>query len=206
MTDGRLPGREPAATTSGSRGGIRTGASIRSTGGAGNAVIPEPTASAMRAARRRWTTGVGVLTTIEQSGEQAEIRGVTVSSFLVLSLEPPLVLVALESGSRLATILPDAGVFAVSILDRAHEMLSDRFSGYGPQPDGRFTGIPHEFAVTGCPIISGALTWFDCRVTEARELGDHLVVVGTVASVGVGPDSDDPLISYEGAYRRIEGA
>jgi flavin reductase (DIM6/NTAB) family NADH-FMN oxidoreductase RutF len=165
-----------------------------------------PTDLAMRAARRRWTTGVGVLTTVEQGDDTPAFRGVTVSSFTVASLEPPIVLVALESSGRLATLLPDAEGFAISVLDRAHEFLSDRFSGYGPQPDGRFTGIAYRLAETGSPILSGALTWFDCRVAESREMGDHTIVIGDVVAVGTSPDSDDPLISYEGAYRRIEGA
>jgi flavin reductase (DIM6/NTAB) family NADH-FMN oxidoreductase RutF len=205
MTDGRLAGQNRDAFASGSRGGIRTGAAGRSARGGDNSGKSVPSASAMRAARRRWTTGVGVLTTLERSDQQLLFRGATVSSFTVLSLEPPLVLVALETGSRLATVLVDAGVFAVSVLDRAHEFMSDRFSGYGPQPDGGFTGVPHDVAETGCPILAGALAWFDCRVTEAREMGDHVIAVGEVLGVGVGPDSDDPLINYEGAYRRIGG-
>ncbi len=160
----------------------------------------------MRAARRRWTTGVCVVTTVIAVGDTPSFRGTTVSAFTVLSLEPPLVLIALEAGSRMAELVPRVGVFAVSVLDRAHEFLSDRFSGYGPQPDGRFTGLAHEPGETGCPILSGALAWFDCSVEEVLETGDHLMIVGRAKSIGLGIDSDDPLINYEGAYRRIEGA
>jgi flavin reductase (DIM6/NTAB) family NADH-FMN oxidoreductase RutF len=160
----------------------------------------------MRAARRRWTTGVGVLTTTERDGDDVLFRGATISSFTILSLEPPLVLIALETGGRMARLIPKAGVFAVSILDRAHEFQSDRFSGYGPQPDGRLTGIRHDVAVTGSPVLRDALAWFDCRVTSVQESGDHLIVIGEAEAIGIGPDTDDPLISYEGAYRRIEGA
>lgn len=207
MTDSRVPGRkQPSQAPSGSFGGITTGAGSRSAARTATAGGLEPTAEAMRAARRRWTTGVGILTTVERDGDETAYRGATVSSFTVLSLEPPLVLIALEVGGRMARLIPEAGVFAVSILDRAHEFQSDRFSGYGPQPDGRFTGIPHEVAVTGCPVLREALAWFDCRVTSVQETGDHLLVIGEAQAVGVGPDTDDPLISYEGAYRRIEGA
>jgi flavin reductase (DIM6/NTAB) family NADH-FMN oxidoreductase RutF len=92
------------------------------------------------------------------------------------------------------------------VLDRAHEFQSDRFSGYGPQPDGAFTGIAHDISVTGAPVLKGALAWFDCRVTQIIETGDHLLVIGETLAIGVGPDTDDPLLNYEGAYRRIEGA
>lgn len=160
----------------------------------------------MRAARRRWASGVAVLTTIERYEGESAFRGATISAFTVLSLDPPLVAVGLERDGRMARLVPEAHVFAVSILDRAHEFQSDRFSGYGPQPDARFTGIQHEIAVTGSPVLAGALAWFDCQVTDVLETGDHVLVMGRAEAVGIGPDSDDPLINYEGAYRRIEGA
>ena len=207
MTDARLPGRNrPATAPSGSFGGISTGAASR-----GPSRLPadsgnDPTATTMRAARRRWTTGVSVVTTVDREGEASSYRGATVSAFTVLSLEPPLVLIALETGSRIAHAVPSAGVFAVSVLDREHEFLSDRFSGYGPQPDGRFTGLAHDIGRSGCPILADALAWFDCSVDHVLETGDHLSIVGKVKAVGIGIDTDDPLINYEGAYRRIEGA
>lgn len=207
MTDSRVPGRNKApATPSGSFGGITSGASARSASRAHVVAGMEPTPPAMRSARRRWTTGVAVLTSKEQNDGEVSFRGATVSSFCVLSLEPPLVAVALETESRMARLVPDAGAFAISILDRAHEFQSDRFSGYGPQPDPRFTGIQHDVAVSGSPVLRDALAWFDCRVTSVQEVGDHLLIVGQAEAIGIGPDSDDPLISYEGAYRRIEGA
>jgi flavin reductase (DIM6/NTAB) family NADH-FMN oxidoreductase RutF len=207
VTDSRVPGRNRIPITpSGSFGGITSGASARSASRAHGALGMVPDAAAMRSARRRWTSGVAVVTTVEQDGDELSYRGTTVSSFSVLSLEPPLVAVALETGSRMARTVPEAGAFAVSILDRAHEFQSDRFSGYGPQPDARFTGIQHDVAVTGSPVLRDALAWFDCRVSSVQEVGDHLLIIGQAEAVGVSPDTDDPLISYEGAYRRIEGA
>jgi 3-hydroxy-9,10-secoandrosta-1,3,5(10)-triene-9,17-dione monooxygenase reductase component len=207
VTDSRAPGRNRTPSTpSGSFGGITSSAAARSAPGARDLTGTEPSAAAMRAARRRWASGVAVLTTIEAIASEPAYRGATISGFTVLSLEPPLVAVGLEREGRMARLLPEAGIFAVSILDRAHEFQSDRFSGYGPQPDARFTGIQHEIAATGCPVLRGALAWFDCRVSDVLETGDHLLAIGRADAVGLGPDSDDPLINYEGAYRRIEGA
>jgi flavin reductase (DIM6/NTAB) family NADH-FMN oxidoreductase RutF len=197
MTDRRQP--------SGSFGRIATGASPRASARR-DALTGEPTESAMRAARRRWASGVAVLTTREENGNEPRLRGVTVNSFAVVSLAPPLLLACLEGESASARAVAGSGVFAVSILDRAHEYLADRFAGHGPLPDPRFAGIPHELAVTGSPILHGALAWFDCRVDAIHPGGDHLIVVGSVLAVVLGDDTDDPLLNYEGAYRRIEGA
>ncbi|MEA2511140.1 MAG: hypothetical protein QOJ59_627 [Thermomicrobiales bacterium] len=207
MTDGRMPRRraEPTAPPSGSFGRISTGAGSRSTARR-DALTGEPTDAAMRAARRRWASGVAVLTTREGDENAPRFRGITISSFAVVSLSPPLVLACLERESTSARAVAASGVVAVSILDRAHEFQADRFAGHGPLPDARFTGIPHDLAATGSPILRGALAWFDCRVDAIHDGGDHVIVVGEVLAVGLGEDTDDPLLNYEGAYRRIEGA
>ena len=106
----------------------------------------------------------------------------------------------------MSNLVPATGVFAVSVLDRSQEFLADRFAGLAPLPDARFTGVPHRLAAGGCPILTSALAWFDCRVHAAHDGGDHLIVVGEVTALGLGEDTDDPLLSYEGGYRGIEGA
>jgi len=164
---------------------------------AGQGVPP----AAMRAARRRWASGVAALLAPDGAGE---FRGLTLAAFAVVSLQPPLVLACLDREGRMASLVPEAGVFAVSILDRRHELLAERFAARGPLVDARLTGVPHDPAPSGVPILRGALAWFDCRVQAVHAGGDHVVVVGLVAAAGVGDDSDDPLLYYEGRYRGIE--
>jgi flavin reductase (DIM6/NTAB) family NADH-FMN oxidoreductase RutF len=190
---------------SGSYGRITTGSAPRSTG-SGVQLSSEPTDAAMRAARRRWASGVAVLTTFEEVGSERRLRGATISSFAVVSLDPPLVLACLERETASARMVSASGVFAVSILDLRHESLADRFAGYGPMPDANFTGISYDIAATGAPVLTDVPAWFDCRVQATHDGGDHLIVVGAVIAVGLGDETDDPLVSYEGAYRRIEGA
>ncbi len=94
--------------------------------------------------------------------------------------------------------------FTVSVLERRHEFLAERFAGRAPLPDARLTGVPHRAATSGLPYLTGALAWFDCRVREVHDGGDHLLVVGEATAVGLGEDTDDPLVYYEGRYRAIE--
>lgn len=188
---------------SGSSGGIATGAGLRSRSDQElTAAGVTATEASVRTARRRWVSGVAVVTTTVPEG----FRGATVSAFAPVSLEPPLVLICLDRSGRMADAVPAAGQFAVSLLDRGQEAIADRFAGRGPLPDVRLTGIPYALAPSGCPIVIGALAWFDCRVETAHDAGDHRIVVGLVTTVGGGDDTDDPLVSYEGSYRAIESA
>ena len=146
------------------------------------------------------------MTTIERDGDTVRYRGATVSAFAVVSLEPPLVLICLEREATITKRVTVAGVFAVSILDRSQEFQADRFAGLAPLPDPRFASVLHVLGPTGCPLLRGALAAFDCRVSAVHDGGDHVIVVGEVLAVAVGPDTDDPLLTYEGAYRRLESA
>lgn len=168
----------------------------------------EPNGQVMRAARRRWASGIAVLTTLDSAGDIVHYRGATVSSLTMVSLDPPLVLVCIDPSGAMANLIGESGVFAVSVLDRAHEFQADQFAGLGPLPDPQFRGVPFELAEngTGCPVLGSALAWFDCTVESTHDGGDHLIVLGRVVAVGVGLNTDDPLLNYEGAYRRIEGA
>lgn len=165
--------------------------------GSGN--VPDP--DAMRAARRRWAGGVAVLITPDGQGG---FLGTTISAFTVVSLDPPLVLACLDRAGRMAPLLAAAGAFAVSVLDRRHEFTADRFAGRGPRIDPHLTGIPHGPTPGGLPALSGALAWFDCRLDALHPGGDHAIVVGLVTATGLGPDTDDPLLYYEGRYRGLE--
>jgi flavin reductase (DIM6/NTAB) family NADH-FMN oxidoreductase RutF len=190
-----------------SGGGIRSGASRRSARPLpGQAVGEAPSLDLARAARRRWASGVAVVTTIVAAADGGGFRGLTISAFTVVSLEPTMVLACIERDSEMLHLVESDGRFAVSILDREQQVFADLFAGLGPRPSRDFQGIPHHLLPSGCPGLDKAAAWFDCEVDQIVDGGDHMVVFGAVISIGLGPERDDPLISYDGAYRRIEGS
>lgn len=190
-----------------SGGGIRTGVTHRSPRplpdqSAGDA----PTLDLARAARRRWPSGVAVVTTVVDEAQGGGFRGLTVSAFSVVSLEPPIVLVCIERATEMLQVVESSQRFAVSILDHDQQVLADLFAGLGPRPGREFQGIPHHLLPSGCPALDNVAAWFDCEVDRIVDGGDHAVVFGAVTAIGLGPESDDPLISFDGAYRRIESS
>ncbi len=188
---------------SGSHGGIVGGGGRGPMPGQrGGPVAPGTLDELVREARRRWASGVAVVTTREEAG----FRGATVSAFVVVSLDPPRLLVCLDNEARMSALVPEVGAFAVSILDTAQEFLAERFAGRAPLPDARLTGIPHRLTASGCPLLVGALAGFDCRVAATHDGGDHLIVVGDILAAMAGDEGDDPLITYGGGYRTLEPA
>lgn len=161
--------------------------------------VEEASPDLVRAARRRWASGVSVVFTRADDG----FRGATVSAFAVVSLVPPALLICLDRDASMSELVPEYSRFTVSILDRGHEFLAERFAGRAPLVDARLSGVGHELAPSGLPILTNALAWFDCAVRTVHDEGDHLVVIGAIRDAGSGEDSDDPLVYYEGRYRAL---
>lgn len=156
-------------------------------------------AEALRAAARQWATGVAVVTV--QAGE--ELFAKTVSSFCILSLEPPLVSVSVDRRSPLVRAARGSGGYAVSILNNRQESVARRFATPGAgRALGPFTGVPMRVAGTGVPLLEHCLAWFDCRLDGVLPGGDHVVLVGRVLAADQG--RGEPLLYHDGGYRLLD--
>lgn len=146
-----------------------------------------------------FATGVTVITT---HGE-ADVYGMTANAFSSVSLDPPLVLVCVISGTRGAETIEQNGVFAVNILCEDQEPISRYFSSR-ERPSGRagFAEIPHTTAVTGSPILLGAGGFLDCRLVDRHEAGDHVIFIGEVVALGFESEFS-PLLFHAGKYRLV---
>jgi flavin reductase (DIM6/NTAB) family NADH-FMN oxidoreductase RutF len=131
------------------------------------------------------------------------MRGITISAFMPLSNDPPVMAVSVTADGDFASTLPEAGLVGLSILESGHEFVAERFAGRAPLPDRSFSGIAHRIEA-GAPIIIGALAWCVGSIGGNELVGDHRLVRVTVRAAGSGEDTDDPLVTYEGRYRRLE--
>lgn len=156
-----------------------------------------PSAESMRALRRWHASGVSVVTTTDSG-----FRGVTVSAFSIVSLDPGRVLICLDRrGDALAAVL-QASRYAVSVLSDRQEFLADQFAGRAPLVDPQFTGVRHRLTTRGNPVLEECLVWFDCEVAAHQAWGDHEVVFGEVVEAGFGTGVD-PLLYFDGEYRAL---
>lgn len=132
-------------------------------------------------------------------------HGMTANAFTSVSLDPPLILVCvLREAAMHAAILAEEA-FAVSVL-AAHQETVARYFADKSRPRGE-----HEFDVvdqtagrfTGAPILTGAVSWLECKLAAVHDGGDHSVFVGEVLDFGRGAVRD-ALVFYGGAFRRLE--
>jgi flavin reductase (DIM6/NTAB) family NADH-FMN oxidoreductase RutF len=157
------------------------------------------TTRAFRDALGHFATGVTVVTT---QGSQHPY-GMTANAFASVSLEPPLVLVCVVKGTEGEISIRENGVFAVNVLGSHQEALSRYFSDSDrPRGWATFERIAHRRAATGSPVLDGIAAYFDCRLIDTHEAGDHVIFIGEVEALGL--DSDiSPLLFHLGRYRRV---
>ena len=149
--------------------------------------------------RGLFASGVTVVTTVQDG----KLRGVTVSAFSSVSLNPPLVMVCLANESESKDWIAESGIFAVNILSDEQEFLSERFAARAPIVNARFDGVPYHTAITGSPILADSLAWYDCRVEAMHDGGDHTIFIGRVEAVGFGAEGKSPLVYFANRYAGV---
>jgi flavin reductase (DIM6/NTAB) family NADH-FMN oxidoreductase RutF len=156
-------------------------------------------AEQLRAAMRAWTSGVTIVT----AAYGGEKHGMTVSSFTSISLDPPLIVISLQTISRTHELVSRAQAFGVTILASDQQRLSERFASRALDTGDRLEGVQTETLITGAPFIKGGLAYLDCRVTQTIRAGMNTLFVAEVVAVQ-GDDHASPLIYHDRTYRGLQ--
>jgi flavin reductase (DIM6/NTAB) family NADH-FMN oxidoreductase RutF len=146
---------------------------------------------------RRFPAGVAVLT-VDVEGERL---GLTVGSLVSLSLEPPLVGVAVSRQAAMHELLRRADSFALSLLAAGQEDVAQHFAR-GVPPIALWHGVATKLGAAGAPLLEGALGWLECRMATEHEAGDHTLFVGEVLGAERGAPTA-PLVHLDQAYRSL---
>jgi flavin reductase (DIM6/NTAB) family NADH-FMN oxidoreductase RutF len=160
-----------------------------------------------KAAMARLTAGVVLVTAYDpDDGPRGEDVGMTATAFLSVSLDPPLVLVSVRTGSRMDELLERRTLWAASLLTEAQRQIAGRFAMKGRLSDRLlFQDLPHRRgAISEAPLVEGALASVECRTEQRVPAGDHTLVIarvlGTTLTSG---DGTGPLAYFQGRYRGL---
>jgi flavin reductase (DIM6/NTAB) family NADH-FMN oxidoreductase RutF len=146
---------------------------------------------------RAFPAGLAVVTV----GTEGERLGLTVGSLVSLSLDPPLVGVAVSRYAAMHELLRGAGAFGVSLLAGDQSALAQHFAR-GVPPIAMWRGIEWREGETGAPLLDGALGWLECRVGAEHATGDHTFFVGEVLTVEQGRPVP-PLVYVDRKYQSL---
>ncbi|MGY4109818.1 flavin reductase (DIM6/NTAB) family NADH-FMN oxidoreductase RutF [Aeribacillus composti] len=153
-------------------------------------------AKAKKTALRGITYGLYIVGTKDENGA----NGFAGNWLTQTSFEPPLVAVAAKAGTRSQQQIAKSGVFSVNILETGQkDMVTAFFRSIEPEGN-KLAGYEFYTEETGCPIFKDALSFFECKVVEKIEKGDHYIYVGEVFNAGVHREGEPLTLKETGFY------
>jgi flavin reductase (DIM6/NTAB) family NADH-FMN oxidoreductase RutF len=152
------------------------------------------TAAELRDVLQRVPTGVSVVT-VASGGQRI---GLTVATLVSLSLDPPLVGVAISRQAAAHELLREARACAISILAADQVDLAEHFAR-GVPPIAMWRDVATEPGAAGAPLLVGALGWLECSLRDEVAAGTHTFVVCEVERIQLGVDAP-PLVRVRGEY------
>ncbi|TRL38720.1 FMN reductase [Rhizobium straminoryzae] len=150
--------------------------------------------AAFRNAMARLGAAVHIITTDGVAGR----AGFAATAVCSVTDTPPTLLVCLNRSSSVFSTFEANGVLSVNTLGPGHLRLSSLFGGKTPVEE-RFAAADWVTGDTGAPVLSDAVTSFDCRVAEAVDVGTHKVLFCRVVTLRAG-STDEALAYYQRAY------
>jgi flavin reductase (DIM6/NTAB) family NADH-FMN oxidoreductase RutF len=151
------------------------------------------TSQAFRQTLGRFASGVTVVTVLEDGAP----HGITVSAFLSVSLEPPLVLVSIDKKAHSHARMMNAERYGVSILNETQQAMSNHFAGRDPN------AIPEFEMLQDFPVLKQALAQLVCTTIQKVDAGDHTLFIGQIEQLAW-QEEGKPLVYFHGGYQRVE--
>lgn len=153
----------------------------------------------LRNAMRHWVTGVSIVS----SQHEGKKHGMTVNSFVSISLEPPLVCVTLANNTRTYAQVQQTGRYGITILSHDQIPLAEVFAGRIPDGGDRFAGVATYTLSGTVPLIAGGLAGLDCRVVHAHPMPKSTLYIGQVEAVHIAK-SGEPLLYYNRGWHALD--
>lgn len=144
-----------------------------------------------------FATGVTIIT-VDVDGE---VHGMTANAVASVSLDPPLLLVCVDQSARTHAHLHARKRFGVNVLTQDQQAISQYYAQpveeqVWDESVARFDRTAH-----GTPVLRGALTYLECRLTWTHDAGDHTIFIAEVEDVVV--REGEPLLFFRSKYRQV---
>lgn len=154
-------------------------------------------APAFRDLMSTFFTGVTIITSLDAQGD---CHGMTCTALTSVTVDPPTLLVCLNSASGTLKAILESNCFAVNIL---HHNASHIAQFFGTAQPRRSAPSRQQLSPQlGQPWLNDdSLAMAECTVTTTQTVGTHTVVFGEVVGVHLGDHT--PLVYGHRRYHRI---
>jgi flavin reductase (DIM6/NTAB) family NADH-FMN oxidoreductase RutF len=113
---------------------------------------------------------------------RAERYGLTATAVSSVCADPPRLLVCVNKSGQTHHKIIASGHFGVNVLGESQEKVGRAFAGMLGRDFDRFSIGDWQILETGSPLLKGASSAFDCRITETIDQFSHSIFVGEVVA------------------------
>lgn len=134
----------------------------------------------------------------------AEVDGVRVgmaaSTFVPVSLQPPLVAFSVQNSSETWPKLAGLPALGISVLGESHH---EAVRTLAAKNGDRFAGIDTASTASGAVFVHDTCVWIESAVEHLVPAGDHTIVILRITDVTV-HDGIAPLVFHRSRFRRLD--
>jgi flavin reductase (DIM6/NTAB) family NADH-FMN oxidoreductase RutF len=128
--------------------------------------------------------------------------GLAASTFVPVSLDPPLVSFCVQNSSTTWPKLKDLPLLGISVLGESHDEAAKSLAA---KTGDRFAGLETTSTKGGAVFIHGTSVWLESAIEQEVPAGDHTIVVLRVHDITIhdGPDIPAPIVFHRSTFRRL---
>lgn len=125
--------------------------------------------------------------------------GLTASTFVPVSLTPPLVSFCVQNTSETWPGLRGVAVVGISVLGESHDTAARSLAA---KTGDRFAGLETQTSAAGAVFIKGTSVWLEAEIDQEVPAGDHTIVIMRILDVTV-HDDVAPIVFHRRGFRRL---
>lgn len=143
------------------------------------------------------SSAVNVVTTAGASG----VHGFTASAVCSVTDTPPTLLVCMNQASRSHAHFIENKILSVNVLGAQHQQISNVFASK-MKSEERFQYGTWTELETGAPVLTDALTSFDCEIEQIQQVGTHSIFMCRVLAIQHS-QQEHGLVYFNRAYHQV---
>ncbi|VTU12832.1 FMN reductase (NADH) RutF [Variovorax sp. SRS16] len=145
--------------------------------------------------------GVAGTVTIVTATQGERFVGMAATAFSAVSMDPPSLLVCVNTDASIHAAIVKTRSFCVNILHRSNEPVCHFFGGKFTQEE-RFAATEWKATERGLPYLASSQATLECELSDSIDHGSHSIFVGNVLAARLG-DAINPLLYLDGRYESI---
>ncbi len=153
-------------------------------------------ADALRAVFACFPQGVCAVAALHPDGRP---RGLAVSSFTSVSLDPPLISVCVANTSTTWPMLRKLPTLGISVLSACQHAAGRALAAPG---EDRFAEVAWRATDEGAVLLEDAASWMTCSIEDELSAGDHKIVLLRPSKLGADA-AREPLVFHASRFRRL---